>query len=266
MKMEQNDLNRAASYLCRRTDNFLWETYKASRCVGEPCSMRLRFPRPFSKQFGEQEVQLSEQEARTLFCYAIETTKKGDFSYLYSVEVPTAFAFGKEKQKRKISGRSDVTLYEQAHPRLPVLNVEFKCGGIMANNKQLDEIVTKDMKKLLGEEASGLWFHVVKKQELVAITKQLEAWQTSVKRVVDEFGKYLVPKQLIFHLCCLEGAFSLTKTLDFTGTAPYFSEDFFLLQAAGGRAVTKKHFSEASQLNKWETWRNKPGTEVSSGA
>jgi len=251
MTSQQSDLVETALYLCRRTDRLLWETYEASEHRGSLCSTRLRFP----TRSGEENDRLSEQEARTLFCHVIETSKKGDFPYLYCVEVPTFLAYGKQRVR---SGLSDLTLIEPSDAFVPLLNIEFKYGGVMANNKRFDEIVTKDMKKLLGEKASGLWFHVVKKQARDGVAKQLRAWQTGVEKAVHEFGRqsYLPPKQLIFHLCCLEQPFSLTKILDFTGAAPFFPEDFFSLVVSGGPRLTHKHFGDASQMNNWE--RHKP--------
>lgn len=117
---------------------------------------RLIFP-----QYGKkEEVRISEQESRVLFCQEVEAYDKEIF---YSVETPTEkkYRFGKKLDDIKIddsgqSALSDMSLFELEDKKLKrKVNIEFKSHNVEEAH------IAKDILKLIAEPCSGLFFHTL---------------------------------------------------------------------------------------------------------
>lgn len=120
-------------------------------------SPRLVLPmiRPKEKGGDKEDVRVSEQEARFLYCGLLN-----NLNYFYSVETPTSLAYSfTDTEKTGRSASSDLSLYtyDSAKSKFnKVMNVELK-----AHNAPMEH-VEKDIKKLVWEKPPGNWFHLFK--------------------------------------------------------------------------------------------------------
>jgi hypothetical protein len=96
-------------------------------------------------------TRVSEQESKVLFTQWLERN-----GFTYSIEAPTSETY-QQSGKTKLSGRTDVAVYDSQDPPNRVLNIELKSG------KPKSESFRKDFEKLLREGTQGLWFHTLTK-------------------------------------------------------------------------------------------------------
>jgi len=167
----------------------------------------------------KNEIRISEQESRILFCNELENYYKEIF---YSIETPTVknYRFGKELKYIKIdkTGQSalyDMSLFELENKTFTQkINIEFK-----AHNVELSHIA-KDILKLFAEEQSGLFFHTLKAIDSGTLnnngnTGVLDKYKKSIDKFHSEWkptGKGL-EKYIVFAICIIEQKVLLTKTL-----------------------------------------------------
>lgn len=177
--MTANDLiemNRRVSYA-------LWNVASPN---GTPSGLspRLIFP-----VLGSGNIRISEQEARLLWCTMLQDT-----SYYYSVEAPTTQKYC-QKGTTPISARTDVALYRLVESRLTrVANIEFK-----AHNATLEQI-RKDVEKLLRENVTGNWFHLLRATDSATVPLLFEKFAAAF----SECSSYVEHDiDIVFCICVL---------------------------------------------------------------
>jgi len=104
-------------------------------------------------------IRKSEQEARVFFCNELESiNNKGMY---YSIETPTIEKYSfKEKEnlsnKKGQSARFDLTIFFEKNKKVErSVNIEFK------NTNSDDFSIKKDILKLISENQSGIFFHIL---------------------------------------------------------------------------------------------------------
>lgn len=128
----------------RRVAYALWNV-ASSTSPPSGLSPRLVFP-----DLRSGKTRVSEQEARLLWCTSLQET-----SFYYAVEAPTTKTYIQTGKKGQ-SARTDVALYEASGSSLHrVANIEFKAGSSSS------EQIRKDLEKLIREDISGNWFHLL---------------------------------------------------------------------------------------------------------
>ena len=128
----------------RRVASSLWNVGSSTH-PPSGLAPRLVFP-----DYRSGDIRVSEQEARLLWCGALQQT-----SYYYAVEAPTTESYIQTGQTA-LSARTDVAIYTVNNNSLQrVANVEFK-----ANSPQPEQI-RKDLEKLIREKLCGNWFHLL---------------------------------------------------------------------------------------------------------
>jgi len=141
----ENQIINDAMEINRRLFYDLWNISNVSQ-LPTGLSPRLILPKRRS-----QDLRISEQEARFLYVGLLNT-----LNYFYSVETPTEQVYSQKGQKSQ-SGASDLSLYVQDENQMTkVMNVEFK-----AHNPARKDVL-KDIEKLIYENITGNWFHLLK--------------------------------------------------------------------------------------------------------
>ncbi len=147
-------------------------------------------------------IRISEQEAKTLFLHRVLSERR----FCLSVEVPTEQRY-RQKGSKEISARVDLTLLKGSTQRCA--HVEFK-----AHNCGVEDI-RKDLEKLLRENSTGMWFHVLEnanrgtiKSLMGKFRKALESLSADVETCGCSF---------LFAICVLRKGCLQLRWLDFTG-------------------------------------------------
>ncbi|MBE8540184.1 hypothetical protein [Geoglobus acetivorans] len=143
---------------------------------------------------------ISEQEARFVFCSILNNS-----DFFYSIETPT-------EKKYKMSGEgmrsasTDLTIYEYRDGFRKLVNVEFK-----AHNPRFRE-VEKDIKKLVGEEPTGNWFHLLKNVNSMT----LKALFGKIKNALIK--NYSDSISILFCFCVLDKKWACMKHFNWSGS------------------------------------------------
>jgi len=164
----------------------------------------------------KNEIRISEQESRVLFCNELENYYKEIF---YSVETPTVnnYRFGKDindltVDKAGQSALSDMSLFELENGRLKQkVDIEFK-----AHNVEISHIA-KDILKLFAEVQSGLFFHTLKAVDSGTLSNGNTGILDKYKRSIVKFENEWNPKKndkkyIVFAICIIEQKVLLMKT------------------------------------------------------
>ena len=168
----------------RRVAYALWNV-ASSTSPPSGLSPRLVFPNLRSGK-----TRVSEQEARLLWCTMLQET-----SYYYAVEAPTTKTYIQTGKKGQ-SARTDVALYEASGSSLHrIANIEFKAGS------STPEQIRKDLEKLIREEISGNWFHLL-------YARNSETLPNLSKKFITGFNKCAsIVKHdvdIVFSICVLQ--------------------------------------------------------------
>jgi len=165
----------------------------------------LDYPRLIIPSKRDKNKRISEQEARFVFCSILNNS-----DFFYSIETPTE----KEYQisgKGMRSASTDLSIYEYRNGFRKLVNVEFK-----AHNPRFREI-EKDVKKLVGEEITGNWFHLLKNvnsKTLMALFSKME------KALMMNYSNEI---SILFCFCVLDKKWACIKHFNWNGSE--FPED-----------------------------------------
>lgn len=229
-------LDKQFDGLIQATDRLLWDAYR-SAVSGAHQAGKLIFP-----QTSKGKVRVSEQEAKQLL---IENLRNSMFSY--SVETPTLNNYG-FSGKGERNAMTDLSLYVRA---VRYVNMEFKAGTTSIKRKNLGKI-TKDMKKLVGEDVKGFWFHTLQGTNRASI---LSLWRTIRQelRAVVQAIPAVRSKQFTFHCCVLREAFSVQTTfqLDELSRDPEWLGNLIPPKFR----VSKGQVIELNDANDWQVFR-----------
>jgi len=152
-------MDKIIKYICRNVANELFLLDEEANSTKNSCS-KLIFPSKGKDGKKTDEIRISEQEARFLFCRELEKSRKNYKNYYYSVETPTLYQYSFSGVK-KTSAMTDLTIHEKENDEYKrLVNVEFK-----AHNPDKDHI-KKDIEKLVTEDVDNkLWFHLFKNED-----------------------------------------------------------------------------------------------------
>jgi len=197
----------------RRLSHDLWNM---SCFNGKPSGLspRLIFP---EKRINN-EIRISEQEARILYCSILN-----NLNYFYSIETPTNETY-QFTGKTPLSALSDLSIYRyKDNEFIKMANVELKAHNPATEN------ISKDIEKIIREEKDGNWFHVLKNINKGTLPSVFEKFVSSFN---DHKGKGN-KKFILFCICILENNFSIIKHFDYDPTFGInifnIMEEFFCL-------------------------------------
>jgi hypothetical protein len=158
-----------------------------------------------------EKIRVSEQEARFLLTQQLE-----QYEIYYSVETPTQQRYQFKGTHGDRSASTDVTLFERAPDNGFTRKVQVE---LKAHNVQLENL-TKDFEKLLKEEESGLFFHILEAANSGTLTSDASRKGILVKyrnAFMDLRQKFDRKKEtswfLHFVVFCMNPAFVLSKTV-----------------------------------------------------
>lgn len=197
----------------RRLSHDLWNM---SCFNGKPSGLspRLIFP---EKRINN-EIRISEQEARILYCSILN-----NLNYFYSIETPTNETY-QFTGKTPLSALSDLSVYTYNNNKFEKeANVEFK-----AHNPTIANI-SKDIEKMIRERKDGNWFHVLKNVDEKTLPSVFKKFVSSFEIHKGKGSK----KFILFCICILEKKFSIIKHFDYDPTfgknISNIMEEFFCL-------------------------------------
>ena len=178
----------------KETCNVLWSLPDVD---SEPT---LDYPRLIIPSKRDKNKRISEQEARFVFCSILNNS-----DFFYSIETPT-------EKKYKISGEgmrsasTDLTIYEYRDGFRKLANVEFK-----AYNPRFKEI-EKDIKKLVREEITGNWFHLLKNVNSMTLKALFDKIKNAlIKNYSDSIS-------ILFCFCVLDKKWACMKHFKWNGS------------------------------------------------
>jgi len=203
--LTENSVINDAVEINRRLFYDLWNISNVSQ-LPTGLSPRLILPKRRS-----QDLRISEQEARFLYVGLLNT-----LNYFYSVETPTEQVYSQKGQKFQ-SGASDLSLYVQDENQMTkVMNVEFK-----AHNIKLEDIF-KDIEKLIFENISGNWFHLLKNMD----KKTIPALFGKIAHSLKECRKKYDVKEIsiLFSFCVLEKKWACIKYFEYNDSMGNFEK------------------------------------------
>ena len=183
-------------------------------------SPRLIFP---IKRTNE-EIRISEQEARILYCNILN-----NLNYFYSIETPTTKTY-QQKGSTPLSALSDLSIYTYNNNGFGrEANVEFKARNVIR------ESIRKDIEKIITEGRDGNWVHILEKISNKTLPSVFKKFIDSIKSQYKKGIKITI----VFCICVIKEyipgkKMSIIKRLRFDD--PLFSqnisnylEEFFCL-------------------------------------
>jgi hypothetical protein len=155
-------------------------------------------PRLILPEKRNEDIRISEQESRILYCGLLNT-----LNYYYSIETPTEQKY-MQLGTKPISASSDLSLYRHDGGALKkVMNVEFK-----AHNPTFEHM-RKDIEKLVREVTPGNWFHTLKSIDNRTLAVLFEKLSGSFKKFADEaLG---IGVSILFCFCVIEKKWACMK-------------------------------------------------------
>jgi len=172
---------------------------------------------------------ISEQESKLLYGSILNRT-----NYYYSIETPTKGSYSFSGSK-SISARSDLSLYCIENNTLTkIANVELKFGMVE------DNLIKKDIEKLIRENIVGNWFHTIKNINLGTIGKIFEKFKISFIEKEHLLNK-IDEIEILFCFCVLEKRISLIKIFKYNKGDDFkkYVNDFFIIKYNIERKVIK---------------------------
>lgn len=222
--------------LIQATDTLLWDTYR-SAVSGVHQAGKLMFPKT-----SKGKVRVSEQEAKQLL---IQNVCNSMFSY--SVETPTVGNYGFSGVGER-NAMTDLSLYANG---LRFVNMEFKAGTTSIKRKNLGKI-TKDIKKLVLEEAKGFWFHTLGATNRASVSSLWQTIRQELRAVVQATPSFPA-KQFTFHCCVLQEAFSVRTTFQLNELSR--DPEWLSNLMPPTFRVSKGQVIELSETNDWQIFR-----------
>jgi hypothetical protein len=225
--------------LCRRTDEFLWASYRFA--LGEDGATWPRVMLPLKGR----ERRAGEQEARFAFVAALLADPAAD-QWAFASEVPTrlSYRFAQRGDAKAQRGLTDLALYRRPQDE-PALAVDFKSGG-RSGKSEIDEGIRKDVAKVLAEQPDALWFQVARDLNEATLQGLLRTLDAAISRLSNPFklrdylapGKTVEPraKVIAVHICILnpDVTVSVHRVLEYVPGRP--ERDFFTLETRSAQA------------------------------
>ena len=194
-----------------------FDLWNISNVSGSPTGLSPRLILPKRRS---QDVRISEQEARFLYCSILN-----GLNYYYSVETPTKYKYI-QKGKTPQSAASDLSLYGYDNNVFnKVVNIEFK-----AHNPPKEHI-RKDIEKLLKENIIGNWFHTLKNIDKKTLKILFNKILDSLKSCKKLVGSNEV--SIVFSFCVLEKKWACLKHFLYdpsVGSFDKYTDKFFNLE------------------------------------
>lgn len=208
----------------RRTCGSLWSIADVN---GHPSGLSPRLIIPKTRN---EELRISEQEARLIFCSLLN-----NLSYYYSIETPTEQTYQLTGQTAQ-SALSDLSLYTYNGVFEKVANVEFK-----AHNPPQDHI-RKDIEKLIREQIPGNWFHFLKNMDSGTLPALFTKFIYSFNAFSNLVSTFNFSVSILFCFYVLDKKWGCYKHFDFhpkQGSIVDYANSFFALSySVSGNKVT----------------------------
>ena len=237
--MTKEDLVKDLAEINRRLSYDLWNM----SCFNEKpsgLSPRLIFP----VKRANEEIRISEQEARILYCNILN-----NLNYFYSIETPTDNPY-QQSGKTATSALSDLSIYRYTDSGFKkVANVELK-----AHNPDKKNVI-KDIEKIIKEEKYGNWFHVLKNIDKGTLPSIFDKFIDSFEKYKGEGSK----KFILFCICILEKKFSIIKHFDYDPSfgkniSTHMEEFFCLSKINNFNNIRDKNLTEQKDIFKSNDW------------
>ncbi len=205
-------------------------------------------PRLVVPSYADGRIRISEQEARFLFASAIEKTGR----YFYTIETPTKekyrFKPRTQAQNTCISARSDMSIWKWDKQFIQLANIELKAHNVQK------AAVGKDIEKLIRENITGNWFHLLRNTDSGTFRSLFEKLTDSFMQNARYVREIMEGRRhrILFFFCVKGKNFSIYKVLTLHNTYDIETEikDFFALN---DYCDLEKEPPES--LNSWELWR-----------
>ncbi len=171
----------------------------------------------------DKSYRLSEQEFRVTCINAIQRFKLSNHDLYFSIETPSAETH-MISGKTPMSARFDMSLYEKMKDAFHrIANIEFK-----SRNAKVESIY-KDLHKLIKEEQTGAWFHVLKSCDSGTFKSLFQKLVVSLERLTRTEGLGLKPtKGILFVFLVAEQRLLISKILtpsQLENPSPHFQLD-----------------------------------------
>jgi len=203
-------------------------------------SPRLIFP---VKRTNE-EIRISEQEARILYCNILN-----NLNYFYSIETPTDETY-KQTGNTPLSALSDISIYRYIDNEfIKMANVELKAHNPATKN------ISKDIEKIIREEKDGNWFHVLKNIDKATLPSVFNKFILAFEKYKGKGSK----KFILFCICILEKKFSIIKRFDYDPSLQKnisnLMEEFFCLsKISNSKNIKDKDVLKQKAILKNNDW------------
>lgn len=208
----------------RRTCSSLWSIADAN---GHPSGLSPRLIIPTTRK---NDLRISEQEARLMFCSSLN-----NLSYYYSIETPTVQSYQLTGQTAQ-SALSDLSLYTYNGSFKKVANIEFK-----AHNPPQQHI-SKDIEKLIRENIQGNWFHLLKNIDSGTLPALFTKFINSFNAFSNLVSNKNLSVSILFYFCVLDKKWACYKHFDYRpeqGNFDAYVNSFFSVNyGVSGNKVT----------------------------
>lgn len=196
-------------------------------------SPRLIFP---IKRTNE-EIRISEQEARILYCNILN-----NLNYFYSIETPTNETY-QHTGNTPLSALSDLSIYRYIDNGFEKMaNVELKAHNPATKN------ISKDIEKIIKEKIDSNWFHILKNIDKGTLPSVFDKFIFSLKEHSNKGSKI----SILFCICILEKKFSIIKYFKWNkndGNLIHYLDKFFVLSQIKNRNINEQ--KELLRDSKW---------------
>lgn len=225
LKKDLIEVNRRLSY----------DLWNVSCLNKKPSGLSPRLIFPIKRT--NEEIRISEQEARILYCNILN-----NLNYFYSIETPTNETY-QQTGNTPLSALSDLSIYRYIDNGFEKMaNVELK-----AHNPDIKNI-SKDIEKIIREEKDGNWFHVLKNINKGTLPSVFDKFIFSLKKHSNKSSKI----SILFCICILEKKFSIIKYFKWNkndGNLIHYLDKFFVLSQIKNRNINEQ--KELLRDSKW---------------
>jgi len=236
-KKEIPDIVKDLIEINRRLSYDLWNVSCFNK---KPSGLSPRLIFPVKRT--NEEIRISEQEARILYCNILN-----NLNYFYSIETPTNETY-QQTGNTPLSALSDLSIYtyinkdnknnnkdneENKKNFEKMANVELK-----AHNPATKDI-SKDIEKIIKEGLEGNWFHILKNIDKGTLPSVFDKFIFSLKEHSNKGSKI----SILFCVCILEKKFSIIKYFKWNkndGNLIRYLDKFFVLSHVKNRNINEQ--------------------------
>lgn len=207
----------------RRLSHDLWNMSCSNK---KPFGLSPRLIFPIKRV--NNEIRISEQEARILYCNILN-----NLNYFYSIETPTGNAYI-QSGKTAVSALSDLSIYRYTNKGFEKeANIEFKALNVTPKS------ISKDFEKIITEGKDGNWFHILKNINSRTLPSVFNKFFNSIKNNFLKNDKI----SILFCICILEKKFSIIKYFKWNkndGNLIHYLDKFFILSHIKNRNINEQ--------------------------